>query len=109
MDDAKMPRANRGISIKEYDKSIEENEMMRKLYFVAMLGAFATSALAAVSADEAKKLGTTLTEWGAEKAGNKDGTIPAYDTATAQPKAPAGWDAKNPWNRPDPYSDKPLF
>ena len=33
---------------------------------------------AAVSADEAKQLGTTLTAVGAEKAGNKDGTIPEY-------------------------------
>ena len=31
-----------------------------------------------VSADEAKALGTTLTAVGAEKAANKDGTIPAY-------------------------------
>ena len=38
----------------------------------------AARALAAVSADEAKQLGTTLTAVGAEKAGNKDGTIPEY-------------------------------
>ena len=42
------------------------------------LALFAQSALAAVSADEAKQLGTTLTEFGAEKAANKDGSIPAY-------------------------------
>ncbi len=33
---------------------------------------------AAVSADEARQLGATLTPFGAEKAANKDGTIPAY-------------------------------
>ena len=43
----------------------------------AVASAFSTSALAAVSADEAKQLGTTLTAVGAEKAGNQDGTIPA--------------------------------
>ena len=46
------------------------------------------SASAAVSADEAKQLGTTLTAVGAEKAGNKDGTIPEY---TGGIKAPAGF------------------
>lgn len=35
--------------------------------------------LAAVSADEAAKLKTTLTPMGAERAGNADGTIPAWD------------------------------
>lgn len=35
-------------------------------------------ASAAVSADEAKALGTTLTKFGAEQAGNADGSIPAY-------------------------------
>ncbi len=64
-------------------------------------------ALAAVSADEAKQLGTTLTPWGAEKAGNKDGTIPAYVPTSI--KAPAGWDPKSPGNRPDPFNEKPLF
>lgn len=37
------------------------------------------SAQAAVSADEAKQLGSTLTPCGAEKAANKDGSIPAYE------------------------------
>ncbi len=35
-------------------------------------------ATAAVSAEEAKKLGTTLTEFGGIMAGNAEGTIPAY-------------------------------
>jgi hypothetical protein len=38
----------------------------------------ALPAHAAVSAEEARQLGTTLTPFGAEKAGNKEGTIPAY-------------------------------
>ncbi len=36
---------------------------------------------AAVSADEAAKLNSTLTPLGAEKAGNKEGTIPAWEGA----------------------------
>ena len=42
-------------------------------------------AKAQASADEAKQLGTTLTSWGAEKAGNKDGTIPAYTGGVENP------------------------
>src|SRR5262245_9399618 len=69
--------------------------------------AIAGSAHAAVSAEEAKQLGTTLTPWGAEKAGNKDGTIPEH---TGQPvKIPASYDPKDPGRHPDPYGDKPLF
>lgn len=47
---------------------------------------------AAVSADEAAKLKTTLTPLGAEKAGNKDGTIPAWDggLTKAVAKSPSG-------------------
>ncbi|MBB6341474.1 hypothetical protein HNP49_001631 [Pseudomonas fluvialis] len=42
------------------------------------LSMLATSVMAAVSADEAAKLGTTLTPVGAEKAGNADGSIPEW-------------------------------
>ena len=42
------------------------------------LSLLASSVMAAVSADEAAKLGTTLTPLGAEMAGNADGTIPAW-------------------------------
>lgn len=53
------------------------------------LGAIALSlvahqAAAKVGADEAAKLGTTLTPVGAEKAGNKDGSIPAWTPAKQQ-------------------------
>jgi hypothetical protein len=60
---------------------------------------------AATEADIAK-LGTVLTPVGAEKAGNKDGSIPAWTGGAMQ--APAGW--KIGQLRPDPYaSEKPLF
>lgn len=41
-------------------------------------------AYAAVGAEEAAKLKTTLTPLGGEKAGNKDGTIPAWDGGQAK-------------------------
>ncbi|MET0379659.1 MAG: DUF1329 domain-containing protein, partial [Spongiibacteraceae bacterium] len=62
---------------------------------------------AAVSADEAKQLGGTLTQWGAEKAGNKDGSIPAWSEVRL--KAPADFDPKEPKRLPQPFKEKPLF
>lgn len=57
--------------------------------------------------EEIKQLGTTLTPWGAIKAGNADGSIPAY-TGGIEP--PASYDAKKPQFRPDPFAaEKPLF
>lgn len=65
------------------------------------------SALAGVSADEAKKLGTSLTQVGAEAAGNADKTIPAYSGGLTTP--PAEY-KKGSGLRPDPYaSEKPLY
>ena len=62
---------------------------------------------AAVTADEAKALGTTLTAVGAEKAGNKDGTIPAYTGGLTTP--PAGFKAGD-GIRPDPFAgEKPRL
>lgn len=61
---------------------------------------------AAVPADQAKKLGAELTLVGAEKAGNKDGTIPAYTGGLTTP--PASYQ-KGSGMRPDPYTnEKPL-
>ena len=61
---------------------------------------------AAVGEQEAAKLGKDLTPVGAERAGNKDGTIPAWTGGDMA--APAGW--KVGASRPDPYAaDKRLF
>jgi Protein of unknown function (DUF1329) len=74
----------------------------------ALLGGLTLGAAAAVTADEAKQLGTTLTPWGAEMAGNKDGSIPAY--APVQIGVPSSYDPKKPGRRPDPFaSEKPLY
>lgn len=69
------------------------------------LSLLASSVMAAVSADEAAKLGTTLTPMGAEKAGNADGSITAWQPLS---KNAGTVDAKGFLS--DPYgSDKPKF
>lgn len=50
---------------------------IHKILWLAFAG-LSAPALAAVSPEEARQLGTSLTEFGAIKAGNKEGTIPAY-------------------------------
>jgi len=80
--------------------------MKFQLIASAALVALASQGYAAVSADEARQLGTTLTEFGAIKAGNAEGTIPAWTGAIRPPadfKAGSGFWA-------DPFKDdKPLF
>ncbi|PWU28790.1 DUF1329 domain-containing protein [Pseudomonas sp. RW407] len=67
---------------------------------------FAHGALAAVSAEEAGKLKTTLTPLGGERAGNADGSIPAWTGGYTQAD-PA---YKDGGKRGDPFAaDRPLF
>ena len=72
-----------------------------------MIGAHA---MAAVSAAEAAKLGAELTPLGAEKAGNADGSIPAWDggiSSAAQAGVP---NFKPGQHYPDPFAnEKPLY
>ena len=83
------------------------SKLATALMVAGLLSAQVGFVQAAVSADEARKLGTTLTPVGAEKAGNKDGTIPEYTGGLTS--APAGFD-KSKGVRPDPYAnEKPLF
>lgn len=72
-----------------------------------MVLALSTPAFAAVSADEAKQLGTTLTEFGAIKAGNADGSIPPYTGGLTTP--PPGFKPDSGfWI--DPFKDeKPIL
>ena len=71
---------------------------------LALLG-HAAAATAATEA-QAQALGKDLTPMGAERAANKDGSIPAWTGGDLN--APAGWKPGQP--RPDPYAaDKPLF
>ncbi|MDN6873439.1 DUF1329 domain-containing protein [Pseudomonas citronellolis] len=70
------------------------------------LGLLAGQAMAAVSADQVARLGADLTPMGAEKAGNADGSIPAWTGGLATSAGAldaAGFLA-------DPYAgEKPLF
>jgi hypothetical protein len=52
------------------------------------LSLLATSVLAAATPDEAAKLGSSLTPLGAEKAGNADGSIPAWTGGLPTDAAP---------------------
>src|SRR5690349_12056187 len=83
------------------------NKLTKALIVAAVLAAQAGALHAAVTAEEASKLGTTLTLVGAERAGNKEGTIPEYTGGLTTP--PAGFD-KTKNVRPDPFAnEKPLF
>jgi len=67
----------------------------------------ATAAFAGVSAEDAARLGKDLTPMGAERAGNADGSIPAWNPEGVTPPASfvAGSD-----NFTNPYADeKPLY
>ncbi|MBM7071918.1 DUF1329 domain-containing protein [Shewanella sp. 202IG2-18] len=57
------------------------------LSLAVMLALTAPAALAKVSPDEAKKLGTTLTPIGGEVAGNADGSIPKWTGGITKPVA----------------------
>lgn len=60
------------------------------------------TALAALTAAEADKLGRDLTPSGAEKAGNKEGTIPAWTGGLTKP--PADWKAEQGYV--DPFANE---
>ncbi len=82
--------------------------MIKKLGLIAaaMSLAIGSSALAKVSESEAQKLGNSLTPLGAEKAGNSDGSIPAWDGGIT--KAPSGYSTGD--HHPDPFpGDKVKF
>lgn len=71
------------------------------LVFTTTLSATAS---AAVSEQDAARLGKDLTPVGAEKAASKDGAVPAWDGGMT--KVPAGWKP----GRLDPFKDdKPLY
>lgn len=73
---------------------------------IASVLALPSAAFAAVSAEEAAKLGNELTCVGAERAGNAEGTIPEY-TGKYLGKVP-GWNIKpHSGDHPiDPYADE---
>lgn len=81
--------------------------MLKGLFATGLLLCLSNAALAAVSAEEAAKLGSSLTPLGGDKAANAAGTIPAWNGGITQ--APAGY-AGPGHHHVDPFAgDKPLF
>ena len=79
-----------------------------RLCVFAASAALATMALAKTSPEDLAKLDGPLTPMGAERAGNADGTIPAWSGKWLG--TPSGVDYKVGQRYPDPYADeKPLF
>lgn len=69
----------------------------------------ASAVQAAVSPQQAAQLGKNLTEVGAERAGNAEGSIPAYAGGLPVDTAPAGYRPGDSM-RPDPFAgEKPLL
>ena len=65
---------------------------------------------AAISAQDAARLGADLTPLGAEKGANKDGSIPAWDGGLTSATQAGFPNFKAGGHHPDPYaSDKPLY
>ena len=73
---------------------------------ILILSLLASHVMASVSADQIAKLGTTLTPLGGEKAGNADGSIPAWSGGLKTDAAPvtANGFLGNPY-----AGEKPLF
>ncbi|MFA7281953.1 MAG: DUF1329 domain-containing protein [Sterolibacterium sp.] len=77
--------------------------LMASAVVLGMAGS--ATVFSSVTPEEANKLKGELTPMGAEKAGNKDGTIPAWNGGYT--KVPAGFKQGDP--RPDPFAaEKPL-
>ncbi|WP_334190073.1 DUF1329 domain-containing protein [Noviherbaspirillum sp.] len=66
------------------------------------LAAATQAAGAAVTAEEAARLMSELTPFGAERAGNRSGTIPAWEGGYT--KVPPGYQSGQP--RPDPFAEE---
>jgi len=83
-----------------------KNHSMKTLAVFASLVFGSATAHAAVSADQAAKLGKELTAFGAVQAANADGTIPAWEGGITSP--PAGY--KVGAFHPDPFAaDRPRL
>src|SRR5439155_6937882 len=81
-------RSRLGVADVQNNILTRSQSMFRiSLMAVAFAALWTTAASAAVSADEAKQLGTTLTPVGAEKAANKEGTIPEWTGGLTTPPA----------------------
>ncbi|HEY5703553.1 MAG TPA: DUF1329 domain-containing protein [Gammaproteobacteria bacterium] len=82
--------------------------MPRKIKFIfplLLLVSLSQQAIAELSADQIDRLGKDLTPLGGEKAGNADGSIPAWDGGLTQ--APSSYVPGQHY--PDPFSDSVQF
>jgi hypothetical protein len=78
----------------------------KRAIVTAAVAAAMAGTVGAATPEEAAQLGKTLTPFGAEKAGNKDGTIPAWDGGLTKA---AGYKAGGRRDQ-DPYAgEKPLY
>jgi len=80
-------------------------KIKNSLIFLATIGLGSSCCHAAVSADEAEKLGTELTPLGAVMAGNEAGTIPAWDGGITTP--PTSYQPG--MHHPDPFPDDQVL
>lgn len=76
-------------------------KIIHSLLATSLSVVIAGAAHAAVTPEQASKLGTTLTAVGAEKAGNADGSIPAYQGGLTT--SPASYEKGSSF-RPDPFA-----
>jgi hypothetical protein len=81
----------------------------KKLFWIAgalmVLACGSMAAWAAISPEEAARLGADLTPLGAEKAGNPEGTIPPWEGGITTP--PAGYTPGD--HHPDPFADDEVL
>ncbi|MDD2735511.1 MAG: DUF1329 domain-containing protein [Desulfuromonadaceae bacterium] len=79
--------------------------LLRSLTLISLALAYSGSVFAGVTKEETAQLGKKLTPMGAEKAGNKEGTIPAYDTSIF-----GNHEKKGILSKKDPFAnERPLF
>jgi hypothetical protein len=77
----------------------------KALLAAAALALASGSAQASPSARQISRLGADLTPLGAERAGNANGSIPAWEGGITEP--PAGYHEGD--HHPDPYADDPVL
>ncbi len=85
--------------------------MFERLTAVCMacgLALLSLNAEARVAAEEAARLGKDLTFYGAERAGNSAGTIPAWDGGITTQQIPKAYTRRG-MHHPDPYADDKML
>ena len=84
-----------------------QNKLFTFGLLMTFLAGLTSVAVAKVSPEEAARLGKDLTPFGAERAGNADGSIPAWDGGLKA--TPAGIDYKPGGFMPNPFADDKVL